>query len=77
MARALLMLKSWEEVKTVLLDTRQIIVVTASTSRKFKFKNNSDAKAALEDWLSLPNARPDLCCGAFEISATRFLTYSG
>jgi hypothetical protein len=48
MARALLMLKSWEEVKTVLLDTRQIIVVTASTSRKFKFKNNSDAKAALD-----------------------------
>jgi hypothetical protein len=62
------MLMDWEQVKTVWLDVRKITVVTDAFSRTFKFKSNIEAKIAFDDWLSLPNARHNLCRGILEIS---------
>jgi hypothetical protein len=65
------MLVNWDGVKAVLLDVRKITVVTEIGRQAFKFNSNIEAQIAFDDWLSMPNARRELCQGALEIRCSQ------
>ena len=57
------MLVDWENVRLVTFGHHNITVVMEAGSRTFEFNSNIEAKIAFEDWVSVPNARGELCRG--------------